>query len=446
MLKILFSLVLFVSFFLLLILVNNTNKVKIGLALILFSISINVSFQVYQFQNQILYLNLATLVIFIIVISLIFYYILLKNKVNTLKSKKNDQAKNFYILFLSILTIILIICLQFYLRRIYDINLYFHHLTMYITICLLMIWFYLTSKITNYQQNNIIIFRLILLTATINFIISVLQYVFNKSFLPSDPNASINYYEGVEVVKRVWGIVGASNGAGNLGAIFFPILLYYSYKTKSKIALLVFVLNIIFVALTLTRIAYLAIIIELLIFVIYISFKNISYKNLGIRIFVLLFSSFVLSFCIYLYYDDAYKLLFLDRGDTESHRFTQFLMVIDLVKGYPIFGVGAGQYVYFLYSNYRVIDLAVHSQFLNVMVETGTLAFTLYFIIYIYMLIGILKNFPSDPWFPVSLFIGNFIVVNFNPNQYYNVSVYIFIFTSLALLFYKNNYETNDDV
>ncbi|PET70547.1 hypothetical protein CN533_17965 [Priestia megaterium] len=433
-----FLLMIFCSAYLILFIFKR-DKINSSLIFIFFAIVVNLNFKVFDVDGKFIYINLTTIIICITLMAFLGLKPFDKKKKLTIEEK--IYPRSFFILIILMSLITFITFVQIFIKNIYDWNLYIYHLTMYITFCLFIIFLHFTSRYKLRKMNNVIIFKLIMVVAFLNFSVSILQYIFNVSFLPSNPTANINYYEGVQVVKRVWGIVGASNGAGNLGAILFPILLYYLYKKKSKLALVIFLFNIIFILLTLTRIAYLAVIIEFIIFYFHIVFRNITYRNLTIRMFTLILSIVVIFVIGYLFSNDIYEILFLDRGNTQDYRFYQYEVLFKLVKDYPLTGIGAGQYVYYVFDHYRVNDIAIHSQFFNMYIETGIFSLLLFLFFNGYILIQLSKKFKTDKWFPISLFTGYLITSNFNPNQYYNVSMYIFMFTILALLFYKNDFE-----
>jgi hypothetical protein len=444
----LFIFLVYVLYLLSLFILNNKAISNFGITLILLAISINLDLGVFIHHGQKIYLHIFCLVISVITFLIIQYYLIIRGR-HYYKAEvtlNKNFHKHFYFLLFAFLFIILLLLIQYNLVRIYDLNLFIHHLMVYLSITLLLIWFYLTFILSGQKQNNDIIFKSIVVLSLLNSILSILQFIFNRSFLLSNPAANINYYEGIKVVKRVWGIVGASNGAGNLGAILFAVLLYYLYKKKNIFIFLVFVLNFVFILLTLTRIAYLAIFIEFLIFCLFIFVRNINYKTIIVRVALTNLGVIILFLSIYFFFDDAYKLLVLDRGSTESHRFIQFSNITKLLKDIPMLGIGAGQYVYYVYTNYGIRDIVIHSQFLNILVEQGFISFITYLFIYIYMLIVLIKKFKKDVWFPISLFVGNFITSNFNPNQYYNVTIYIFMFISLGLIFFRNNTMENQNV
>ncbi|MGG0252063.1 hypothetical protein COM38_08160 [Bacillus toyonensis] len=444
--KILFIMFVFLAYIFMLFMFKNRVSNKIGIVLILITISVNLDYKFFINSIEYVYIHLFSSVMLMIVLALIGYSMLLRTKRGYLPGANNRNRSYFYTMGFVYTFIIALIILQYNTLEIYDIDLFVHHLLIFLTTLFLLVWFYLTSKNSNNKQGNEIIFKSILVFSIVNSLLSVMQYMFNKSFLLSNPNASINYTEGVKVVKRVWGVVGASNGAGNLGTILFAVLLYYLYKNRNLITLTAFILNFIFILLTLTRIAYLAVGVEFLIFIFFTYFKDLNYKKLFTRIMLII--SCMILFCIFIYvlYDSVYEILILDRGATQSNRFVQFDKVIEIAMAHLSLGVGAGQYIYNAYMYYGFQDIVVHSQFLNVLVEQGIFSLIAYLFVYIYMFIILIKKFKEDVWFPIILFTGNFITSNFNPNQYYNVCIFIFMFLTFGLIFYENNFNSKKKV
>ena len=102
--------------------------------------------------------------------------------------------------------------------------------------------------------------------AIFNCILGIMQFITGKKLLPGVFNESIMYSEGVVGAKRIVGIAGTNNAAGNLSAIIFAIVTYNYLRTKKKIHLLAILSTLVFSILTLTRIGYLAIAVECLIF------------------------------------------------------------------------------------------------------------------------------------------------------------------------------------
>lgn len=50
---------------------------------------------------------------------------------------------------------------------------------------------------------------------------------------------------------------------------------------------------------------------------------------------------------ISLFYTEIVDLLFVSRGNTQEHRFIQFINVFQLIKENLVMGIGAGQYTYY---------------------------------------------------------------------------------------------------
>ena len=127
--------------------------------------------------------------------------------------------------------------------------------------------------------------------------------------------------------------------------------------------------------------------------------------------------------------------LFINRGNTESSRIVQFAEVFDnAVLKHPIWGIGLGQWRAYMYYTYDVIDLYIHSQYLNVLAEQGVISFLVFVFINLYPLYKILiSNYLSLNYrvLALFLFIVNIIVSNANPNQFYllnNIFYYMVIF------------------
>jgi O-antigen ligase len=380
------------------------------------------------YQN--IYVDLPVVVLFIINFSLITH-LMLKNKMAVISV---DQAFKNKLLFLLLLLagIILILFLQGYVLNIYDTSLYTYHMNVFINVALLAVMFYCLSFM---NFNATTFFMIISVYALANSLLGVMQYIFNKSFLPFSAQDTIDYYEGVTITKRVFGFVGASNGAGNLGAILFSVLLYYHLKRRSYVSLFILLSNVIFVVLTFTRIGYMSIIAQLLVYILFSKMQD--YNHWIKRILVGICSVFAVLIAYRLFYHDIYQVLVVSRGNTESHRFTQFNTAFELFKEHIWFGIGAGQYIPFMQSNFGVNDIALHSQFMNIMVEQGLISVLFFIVIYISLFVWSLKIYKEERWLPISLAIGNLIVVNFNPNQYYSICIYTFFILIYGLVFLK---------
>jgi len=384
----------------------------------------------FNIGYQGIYVDLS-LVILIISNFALLVHLMLRSKTNPIQPIRQERNKLNLLTFL-LIAILLILCLQGYILNIYDTSLFTYHLNVFFNMMLFACLLYCLSLAGLDRMT----FMLAIATYSLaNSLLGVLQYVFNKSFLPFTTNDTVNYYEGAVVTKRVFGFVGASNGAGNLGAILFSVLLYYYLKKRSMFGFVALSLNLLFVVLTFTRIGYLSIGVQCIIFLLFSKVKNhhqwIKRSLLGIL------SLFVGVVAYQMFYDDVYRILFLDRGDTESQRFTQFYDAFQLFKDHIWFGVGAGQYVPFRIASSGVEDIALHSQFMNILVEQGLISFGLFALFYILLWVWSVRKFKGEVWLPLSLMIGNLIVTNFNPNQYYSICIYTFTILAFGLVFLK---------
>ncbi len=358
-------------------------------------------------------------------------HMMLSSKINTLKLDNISRIQlNRVILLLS--GLLLVLFLQVYISQIYDIGLYSFHFNVFINLVLLALFFYFLS-VNQFNINTF--FAVIAIYSICNSLLGMLQYVFSRSFLPASAIDSINYYEGAVVTKRVFGFVGASNGAGNLGAIFFSVLLYYFLKKKNLFSFIALLLNILFVALTFTRIGYLSILVQGLLFVIFTKIRNPH--QLIRRCLIGILSTFVGVIAYLIFYDDVYQILFINRGDTESNRFVQFNEAFRIMKENLWFGVGAGQYNSYIEENHGIQDIVLHSQFINILIEQGLISFILFSMLYIILLIWSIRIFKDEVWLPISLMVGNFIVTNFNPNQYYSMCILTFFILIYGLIFLR---------
>jgi len=404
---------------------NNIQGILLGF-LILGMVS-NIRFNI-GYQN--IYVDMPLFLLFIYNFALLVH-MMLSSKINTLKLDDNSRSQ-LYKVSLLLGGLLLFLFLQVYISHIYDITLYVFHINVFLNVILLGFLFYFLS-VNKFNIDTF--FKVIVIYSICNSLLGMLQYVFNRTFLLFSESDSINYYEGAVVSKRVLGFVGASNGAGNLGAIFFSVLLYYFFKKKNVFSFIALLLNIIFVVLTFTRIGYLSIGVQCLIFVIFTKIRN---PHQLIRRCLIGILSIFLGFIAYLiFYDDVYQLLFINRGDTESNRFVQFYEAFRIIKENLWFGVGAGQYNSYIEANHGIQDIVLHSQFINILVEQGLISFILFFMLYIFLFIWSTRIFKDDVWLPISLMVGNFIVVNFNPNQYYSMCILTFFILIYGLIFLR---------
>ncbi|MCO7124181.1 O-antigen ligase family protein [Sporolactobacillus shoreicorticis] len=268
--------------------------------------------------------------------------------------------------------------------------------------------------------------------AIANGILAILQFITGKMLVLGSFNQSIFYYEGLTTVKRAVGIGMTNNAAGNLGAILFAVVLYNLLKNKDLTSLFSLIFTLLFSFLTLTRIGYVAIFVELVLIVVTTRIKYIKmflkkkWSVIGLTLFLIV--SLLVTWNKINYY------LFQSRGDTLTSRFIQYRRVLgDVVSHNFWLGVGEARYQYYLYANKGIHDLVIHSQYLNVLAEQGCIIFIIFVFGNFYIIVYILRQEKSKllKAFSLSLFIGNFICINFNPNQYYyinNIFYYFYIF------------------
>lgn len=290
------------------------------------------------------------------------------------------------------------------------------------------------------------IFYYVCILSNINSILGILQIITKKALTVGNFNGSILYTEGSVNAYRAIGIAGSNNSAGNLAAIFFPVLLYCYIKKQSYSSLCTVLLNLIFVYLTLTRIAMLGIIVELVIF--YFGYRTNSYKQTLIK----LTSGFVgiasVTIILLVYGSRIINKLFVERGSTQNSRFVQYALAwTNGVSQHLLNGIGLGQWRYYIYvtSKWTIVDLQIHSQYYSVLVEQGLFIFIIFVVLNFILLRNILKQtIPYElKLLAITLFVGNIIVSNFNPNEYYFLNNVIYYFIMFSLMFWqtKNNKE-----
>ncbi|MWV43687.1 hypothetical protein GRF59_08560 [Paenibacillus sp. HJL G12] len=374
------------------------------------------------------HVDLTVFILFTTDLSLLVHLVL-KSKLQSLPKHQGDRYR-LGLVGVSLAMLLIIMVFQGFALNIFDSSLYIYHLNLELNVLLLAFMFYLLGVL---QISTSTILRCIVGFSVLNSLLGVLQYITNKSLLLFSAQSSINYYEGARVAKRAIGFVGASNGAGNLAAIFFPVLLYYFMKKRSLFSIAAALLNGLFLFLTFTRIGYLSVCVQFLIFLLYarMGTGHQLLKRLG----AIMAAAFAAILVYQIFYDELYQMLFVDRGNTESHRFIQFSGAFQILKEHMWFGLGAGQYVPYMQAYHGIDDIALHSQFLNMLVEQGLFGFAFFLLVYVSLFVWTLKKYKGDGWFPVTLFLGNLIVVNFNPNQYYSLCIYTFFIIAYGLVF-----------
>lgn len=312
---------------------------------------------------------------------------------------------------------------------------YYNFIELYADILLL----YLIISNLKYISVNYVI-KLVSIFAILNSILGIFQFITSKKLLIGAWSESIYFLQETGgQVKRIVGFAGTNNAAGNLGAILFCIALFNFSRQKKLRNFVWLVLSGIFSILTLTRIGYLAIFVQIGIFFVFnIKYNGISRRNK----YYLIVLSIIVPLVVGIFFaKDIYQILVVNRGFTSDYRIHQFQLVIENVISKNFFiGVGPGQLNQYLLSNFSKHEMDLHSQYLNVLVEQGFIIF----IIFVYFNVSIFTQCikrHKDPLirvFVTSLFITSLITFNYNPNQYYiinNLLYYIIMFSLLELNF-----------
>lgn len=278
--------------------------------------------------------------------------------------------------------------------------------------------------------------------AIVNGILGFMQFVTEKKLLPGMFNQSIYYGEDVNMVRRVVGFAGTSNAGGNLSAILFSIVLFNYLSQKRRKDLVSLIITSIFSVLTLTRIGYLSIIIQIFIYILLSNWNHVKAIRKKINALIVMVPILITS--VLLFGQKAYDILFVKRGNTSQWRTLQFNNVFEYIIPNNTFfhGIGEGQYKYYAYYVLGYSDIDIHSQYINVIVEQGFFMFIIFVIFNLYLLReAIIKsNNMLEKSFIISLFVGNLICSNYNPNQYYlinNIFYYLLIYTFI----YQKHYD-----
>lgn len=396
------------------------------------------------------------LLLFIIILCSIFNLVLIKISIGSY----HIEIGLFSIILLTYLYISLIMYKKTFIKKSVDkpillmficltiINLYmllepiflyiysFESYSLYLLISLdleLMLIVFLIFRRFNYHKK--IIINVVWVFSLMNGVLGLLQYMTNTVLINfKDPSQQLTQ---LYIGGRISGFVMGDNGGGTLGVILFTILLYKYTQDKSIFNFSLILADIIFIIFTFTRIAYLAICIEILIFIL-LTVKIRSMKDLIKNIVAF---SVVIGVGIYSYlnyFNKIIDILFLKRGDTQADRFFQFPLAIKAFFSTPILGTGHGQYNnYVLYKFGMVDNFVIHSQFLNMIVEEGIINFILFIIFNICLIYMLIKKYnkKKELVFIIMLVIGNVICINFNSNQTYEINICIYYLILFGFLF-----------
>ncbi|GKX68185.1 O-antigen ligase family protein [Inconstantimicrobium mannanitabidum] len=306
-------------------------------------------------------------------------------------------------------------------------------------VCIILIG-YLYKFLEGYDYIKIVDFFSYIAIA--NGILAIAQYITNKKLLIGQINSNIFYEQSGVLVKRVVGLAGTSNAAGNLGTILFAVVFFNYLRSREKKHLIALIITSFFSILTLTRIGYLGI--TLVIITDLLMFYKESLKILKqnkVIIFILLIIAVIL---VTIFGYKVYNILFLQRGNTQGCRIDQFKLVYkNIIKNNSFFhGIGAGQYQYYIYYFFRYWDIDIHSQYLNLLAENGWVMLIVFISFNICVFIKALKRCSNklEKSFIIGLFLANLACCNFNPNQDYFINN-IMYYLAIYLFVYKTKTE-----
>lgn len=348
----------------------------------------------------------------------------------SLKLNKENRVVNFTL-------ILLIVNTLFWGFNITDKIKYFNFIYLYIGV------FCLYQVINSFKKISLeYVINMLVVIATLNSMLGILQFILNKKLLPGIWDESIYFLEETGgLVKRIVGFAGTNNAAGAFGALLFCVVVYIFLREKKKRYILPLIFSGVFSILTLTRIGYLAIIVQIFIFYIFTEVNN--KKKLLVKYLIFILGLAIVVFVLKQYGIKIYEILFLNRGYTSNYRLTQFDFAFrNVLRNNLLFGVGPGQFNRYLIENFGKIEIDLHSQYFNVLVEQGLFMF----FIFLTFNIAILKNALNKhkdrltQCFIWGIFLTGIICFNYNPNQYYllnNLLYYTIIFCLSKLNFSK---------
>lgn len=401
-----------------------SEKIKVFIVLFctIFTISFNSGYEFLEYNG---YSLLRVPIWFLIIVSL--------GLVNSsIKWSKDD-------IFIKSILLLLILNTVLWGFNITDVVKYFNFIYLYIGI------FFLYEIVASFKRiNTQYILNILVIVATLNSILGIFQFIFNKKFLPGVWNESIYFLEETGgVVKRIIGFAGTNNAAGAFGALLFCVVLFVYLKEKKYRYILPLGLSAIFSILTLTRIGYLAILIQIVIFYMFTSTN--TKKKLLIKYTIFIIGLIGGVFILINYGVSIYEVLFLNRGYTGNYRITQFDFAIkNVVFDNWLLGVGPGQFNRYLMDVFGKMEIDLHSQYLNVLVEQGIFIFIVFVTFNIILLKKVLNKYKDNltRCFIWGIFLTSIICFNYNPNQYYmlnNILYYIIMFSLLKCELIKEN-------
>lgn len=183
---------------------------------------------------------------------------------------------------------------------------------------------------------------------------------------------------------------------------FLPLAIYFLTKNKKKVYLYGFLLLSLNLILTFTRIAWIAVAIQVM-------FSLFLFKSKRVFGFCLL----LIPICIVLSGQIVSRLII---DSSVEGRPQLFLFGLSMFKNHPLFGCGLGTYVK-LSSSYFGEEIAAHCDYVKMFAETGVLGGISYFILIVSILVFAVKNMKNSDYAKISfLTIIGFVIFSMTDN------------------------------
>ncbi|WP_018663366.1 O-antigen ligase family protein [Heyndrickxia acidiproducens] len=422
---ILFFLYVILYIFFRFILKQKDKNINLILVLLLFCLSFNLSISYNQYlQGEILHITFHSVFIALIV-CLLFSF--------------NKQSLKFGLETIYLIVAIMNFVIEYHFK-IFD---YVNFMKIVMTLISVLIIIMIYNSISNININKI--FYSLNYVAIFNSILGIAQFITGKQLLLGSFNSPILYTEGAVDTNRAVGIAASNNSGGNFGALIFGIILYNCFsRNRSKLSWIALFLTLIFSALTLTRIGFVGIIFEILIF--YLAYSPMNRKEQKLKLISGYIGLLIIIILLAFFRNSIYNKLFIERGDTSSSRFIQYERVYNyILNNKLLFGIGDGQYRNYMYSTHHILDLQIHSQYLNILAEQGLILFLLYVLFNIFIFVRILLSKKINrnlKVLSIMIFTANFICSNVNPNQYYYLNNVLYYLIMFGIYFYSKQKNT----
>jgi len=387
--------------------------------------------------------------------------------IDTIKSKSFKSIFKFNILSIPIIIFILSLTISI----IFGININFNTFTNFIFYIYLIGYIY-TLYIYSFNKEQLkIIFKAIILIFTLICTLGILQYIFKIDLI----ERGIYKYPGA--IGRITSTMSISTILDKYITLNLLLLMYVTYKLKKsnwKLALIM-ILGVIALALTYSRAGTLCFYFVSVVFIVIYIYKK-QFKNLLLIILMLITlylvpgQNFLLSSTVshvnntinetlekinlekLAPINNAIAKIFIKgdsiKGDASlNSRDIYMKIAMQIIKEYPITGIGIGNYNYiYKYQNvndYLENDIEIpntylfpHNLYYHFTAETGIIGFISLFII---LIITLLKSFKNHKIVSILFFVV-FLLINTTESILYMKDIAIWFIITYSL-FMKNPYD-----